>query len=149
MTYAVERCSTSSAGLLSEQPYAWPAVASDPLGVVLRNMVEAAEHYCIPVSRRQDAATRFRDLADRWQAEVAHHSSIDRIAMHPAYQQIIGMGAQALPFIFRELQHRPGHWFWALRAITGVDPVPPAHRGRIPKMAEAWLTWARQQGIRW
>lgn len=44
--------------------------------------------------------------------------------MHPAYQQIIGMGEKALPLILRDLRDRPtGHWFWALNAITGEEPT--------------------------
>jgi hypothetical protein len=37
---------------------------------------------------------------------------------HPAYQQIIGLGKEALPLLFGELRRAPDHWFWALRAIT-------------------------------
>ena len=54
---------------------------------------------------------------------TAMFSSITEIAMHPAYQQIIGMGSIAIPFIMRELENRPAHWFWALKSITGEDPV--------------------------
>ena len=64
--------------------------------------------------------------------------------MHPAYQQIIGMGEEALPLILEELSRRPGHWFWALKAITGEDPVPAEHAGEVPEMTRAWLEWGRQ-----
>jgi hypothetical protein len=70
---------------------------------------------------------------------------LTEIATHPAYQRIIGMGPEALPHIFRRLESGPDHWFWALRAITGVDPVPPEDRGRMVKMREAWLNWAKAQ----
>lgn len=59
------------------------------------------------------------------------------MAMHPAYQQIIGMGREAVPLILRDLQRRPDHWCWALAHITGEDPVPA-------EVAEAWLDWGRQ-----
>ncbi len=66
--------------------------------------------------------------------------------MLPAYQAIIGMGRTALPFIFEELHQRGGHWFWALRAITGENPVPPEHRGNVEAMTQDWLRWARDRG---
>jgi len=66
--------------------------------------------------------------------------------MHPAYQRIIGMGRSALPLIFDELSQRPGPWSWALRAITGEDPVPLEQAGSAKAAREAWLGWARRFG---
>lgn len=88
----------------------------------------------------------FHQLAEQWNAETAHLSSATQMAMHPAYQRIIGMGPAVLPFIFRELEKKPDHWYWALRAITGEDPVPPEYAGKIAKMAEVWLSYAREHG---
>lgn len=68
------------------------------------------------------------------------------IAMHPAYQQIIGMGPTAIPFILSEMKEKKGHWFWALKSITGDDPVAPLDRGNVKKMTAAWLSWGREQG---
>ncbi len=74
-------------------------------------------------------------------------SSTTGRAMHPAYQQIIGMGKEAIPLLLRGLdQQEPEHWFWALAAITGEDPVPPGDRGNVRRIADAWLRWGRQQG---
>ena len=94
-------------------------------------------------------ARRFRELADRWKAETRFTSSVVEMSVHPAYQEIIGMGPAALPLLLRELEREPGHWFWALKAITGADPVGPRQRGCLPEMAEAWRSWAREQGIGW
>jgi hypothetical protein len=77
-----------------------------------------------------------------WWAETAHLSSTTEICMHFAYQQIIGMGWPAVPFIIDELRKSPNLWFWALRAITGANPVPPAERGIVAAMATRWLAWA-------
>lgn len=82
-----------------------------------------------------------------WKAGTAPLSSATEMATHPAYQQIIGLGRDAVPLLLRELQREPDHWFWALKAITGVDPVEPRQRGQIGEMAEAWLRWAREQGL--
>ena len=98
-----------------------------------------------------DAAqiARFQALVSEWRRDVAWTSSSSEMAMHPAYQQIIGMGQVAVPLLLRELEQHPDHWFWALRAITGVDPVPPEHRGTLPEMAKTWLDWGRRQGYAW
>jgi hypothetical protein len=94
-----------------------------------------------------ELASRFRDLTKQWKAETEFLSSPDDIAMHPAYQQIIGLGSAAVPLILRELEREPGQWFWALRAITGEDPVPASDRGRVSAMAAAWVRWGRERGL--
>lgn len=66
---------------------------------------------------------------------------------HPAYQQIIGMGPLALPFIIDRLRTRGGHWYWALMCITGEDPVEPGHSGKVPIMQRAWFAWADDRAI--
>ena len=100
-----------------------------------------------PVAREPDH--RFAELASRWKADVAHLSSIEEMILHPAYQQIIGLGPAALPLILRELEGEPDFWFAALRALTGEDPVKPEQRGRIAEMTDAWLRWARENGLEW
>jgi hypothetical protein len=92
---------------------------------------------------------RFQRLMNEWRAARGVASTVAKIAIHPAYQQIIGMGEGALPLIFRELEREPDHWFWALQAITGEDPVPLADQGRPRDMARAWLQWASQRNIKW
>ena len=64
-----------------------------------------------------------------------------------AYQQIIGMGAEALPFIFRELQKEPDHWFWALHAITGENPVSKNAAGDLKAMTSTGLNGHGITGI--
>jgi hypothetical protein len=91
----------------------------------------------------------FLDLARIWKRERGPYSSSARLAEHPAYQQIIALGGEAILLLLRELEHEPDHWFRALYALTGANPVPPASQGNIKAMAEAWLRWGREQGYRW
>jgi hypothetical protein len=102
---------------------------------------ESASHIASP-----DLAAEFRRLAEEWKARSAHLSSVTEMALLPSYQRIIGLGRPAVPLILRELEAEPDYWFWALQAITGVDPVPEASRGRLEEMTEAWLNWGREQG---
>lgn len=104
-----------------------------------------------PVSQSPETVEQqFTALLSRWRTETAHLSSSTRIAGHPAYQAIIALGAEALPFLLRELERsHDGHLSRALTEITGARPVPPEDRGKIKKIAEAWLRWARESGLRW
>jgi len=124
-------------------------IESPTVSSLLDNLEEMERHYFKPISRqRGNKVFKFYQLAYRWRAEIGLSSSITQMAMHPAYQEIIGMGKEALPLILFELERNPDHWFWALTAITGEDPVKPEDRGRIKKMAEAWLNWGREHGYR-
>ena len=100
-----------------------------------------------PTSGTQaDLEATFQALTEQWHRETDHLSSQTQKAMHPAYQRIIGLGPAALPLIFRELESNSGHWSWALRAITGDDPTNPQDTGKIGRMREAWLSYARERG---
>lgn len=105
------------------------------------------EHFLELISRQwAHPVIKFLKLKDQWEAETSILSSDTEIAMHPAYQQIIGMGTNAIPLILSEMKKKPGHWFWALKSITGEDPVLPEQRGRVKEMTEAWLRWGREKG---
>lgn len=102
--------------------------------------------YFIPVSRESIPYIRFHRLKEKWEAETAFLSSVSDIVMHPAYQQIIGMGPVAIPLILREMSIKQGQWFWALKSITNEDPVKPGHRGIVAEMSKAWLKWGKERG---
>ena len=134
--------------LLSEEPYAGDF--GGDVELLQRQLEEVRRHYRFPVSRQPfDAAQRFNELCQTWREGTRGVSIVEKMVLHPAYQQIIGMGSPALPLILREMETKGGHWFWALRSITSADPVQPAQRGKVAEMRQAWLTWARGQGIAW
>jgi hypothetical protein len=92
-----------------------------------------------------DEERKFRRLADQWLRETEHVSSIKKACMHPAYQRIIGMGPAVVPYLLRELEQNPDHWFWALNAITEEDPARAEDSLDGAKMA--WLQWGREKGF--
>ena len=69
------------------------------------------------------------------------------MAMLWPYQRIIGLGSLAVPLLLAELRRETDHWFWALEAITGENPVPTEVAGNVHAAAEAWLQWGRQKGL--
>jgi hypothetical protein len=86
----------------------------------------------------------FQSLAQKWRRETTAFSSVTKKVLHPAYQRIIGMGSAALPLILRELSQTSGHWFWALNAISGEDPVRADDD--FDSAVSAWLEWGREKG---
>jgi hypothetical protein len=99
-------------------------------------------------AKKHDDPTRrgFLRLVAVWKTETRFLSNINEKCAHPAYQQIIGMGPEVIPFIFEELRRDPDDWFAALRALTGGNPVPPESRGKLKEMASAWLEWGERHG---
>src|SRR2546423_1452384 len=86
-----------------------------------------------------DLGGRFDALVARWKRERGPHSSSSRLTSHPAYQEIIDLGPAVVPLLLRELEREPDHWFRALHALTGANPVPESSRGKVHEMALAWL----------
>lgn len=97
---------------------------------------------------RESLEREFKSLAQRWRNETTHLSIASEKANNLAYQQIIGMGEEVLPLIFRELETTTSDWFWALRAIArDRAPVITAEdRGRVRRIAEIWMEWGKQNG---
>ncbi|MBI1830418.1 MAG: hypothetical protein HYR84_03095 [Planctomycetes bacterium] len=92
---------------------------------------------------------RFRRLAAEWRDAVAHLSSTTARNNHPAYREIISLGPEVVPLLLRDLEDNQTHWFCALREITGANPIPESAAGNVPKMAEAWLRWAKDNNYQW
>jgi hypothetical protein len=92
---------------------------------------------------------RFRRLAAAWHRDTDYLSSMDDADNHPAYQEITRLGSEVVPLLLRDLAENHTHWFGALEAITGARPAPPSAAGNVPRMVEAWLRWAKDNGYQW
>ena len=100
----------------------------------------------------QENWLRFLRLVTEWRDQRGAMSSISEAAMCPAYQSILGMGPIAVPFLLAQLRSEgngPDHWFWALKAISGADPVRDEDRGNLRRMAQAWLKWGQLMEYAW
>jgi hypothetical protein len=117
---------------------------------IIRQWQEAIEHYKLPATRQpQSLEQTFHELVTTWRQETRFTSSVTDMAMHRSYQRIIGLGPAVVPLLLRELGLGPDHWFWALYAITGVDPTTPEQKGNVQEMTRAWLDWGREAGYTW
>lgn len=90
---------------------------------------------------------RFQQLKNDWKTQSRYLSNTAQMAMLWPYQRIIGLGSLAVPLILAELRRETDHWFWALEAITGENPVPAEVAGNVQAAAEAWLRWGRDKGL--
>jgi hypothetical protein len=91
----------------------------------------------------------YREVA-KWKMETMHWSSISKMVSHHSYLRIIGLGREFKKgeierLILEELESEPDHWFDALEAITGQNPVRPDDD--FDAAVDAWLDWGRQEGI--
>lgn len=105
--------------------------------------------YKYPIKSHIEIEAEFNSLVEEWRDQTRMLSLVTQKSMNPAYQRIIGMGQPIVPLIFRDLEQKPDHWFWALRAITGDNPVKPEQRGRMKEMAQAWIQWGKEHGYEW
>jgi hypothetical protein len=89
----------------------------------------------------------FGDLVEEWRAATSFSSSASEIVAHPAYLRIIGLGKRVLPLVLKDLSRGADHWFVALAALTGADPVSPDDWGDLEQMRNTWLRWARARNL--
>ena len=98
---------------------------------------------------QETVAERFQRLATVWHEQTDYLSSMSEASSHPAYQEIIRLGPPVVPLLLRDLQDNHTHWFAALHAITGAQPIAKDLAANIPKMVEGWLRWAKKNGYQW
>lgn len=122
---------------MTTEPQAQPQSAADGSG-----QTKTSE----PNGTQLSLEETFNALAATWRAETGDYSSPVDKALNWNYQRIIGMGEPAVRYILEDLRAHGGHWYWALRAISGESPVPPEAAGRADRVREAWLQWGRERG---
>ena len=108
--------------------------------------------------RTQELEAAFYKLTKEWIKDTAFHTN-DYFALNQlACQQIVEMGEEVLPLVFRELENTrvAMHWPYVLRAITRTDPSPsPQQKAAgfvgidVRATHDAWLKWGREHGYHW
>src|SRR6185437_2459252 len=89
----------------------------------------------------------FKKHEKQWKKDTMHVSSPFEKYLHQSYARIIGLGWPVVRLILLSLKSQPADWFYALRAITGENPVPDSAAGDVRKMSEIWVKWGAQKGI--
>jgi len=89
---------------------------------------------------------KFNELKRKWKEATLFSSNTHEIILNSYYQMIIGIGPKAIPIILEDMRKEPNPWFWALKAISGDDPIPEEDRGNLKKMTAHWLNWGYEKG---
>lgn len=118
---------------------AWPQLPSRDI-----QLYPLPTTYFVESDAEPGLAERFEALADEWEADTAFTSALSEMVLHQNYQDIIGMGLPALPYVFERLRKSPARWFWALRAIVGHDVA--ASSTTAAEAVERWLDWGHANG---
>jgi hypothetical protein len=129
---------TTSSGAVDAQSGFFPSIEE-----------QYQQQFEMPFESVVDESAVFKALAEKWRRERGSTSSMTEMVVCPAYQNIIGMGPKAIRFIISELRaegDNPDHWFWALQALTRMNPVSEENEGNLNEMAKAWLSWAALEG---
>lgn len=114
----------------------------DPAWGSLHSRREALKPDFLLFSRNR---SDFDTLVAQWREDATYESMTYRVAMGPAYQEMIGMGRTALPLILARLTtDQSPHWLWALRAISREDPAEATTD--VGSAVKAWLEWGQSKG---
>lgn len=89
-------------------------------------------------------AAKFAKLAKEWHEETRYSSSAIGMVLHPAYQEIMQMREEALPYILKDLEEHGGHWFFALQTITRTVLGEPSDS--FETIRQLWLNWGHTTG---
>lgn len=139
-------------------PYGHSTMATVPVGALVggsaeasigsrRVFVEPRQHVVGQSQIKSLIPAEFRKHETKWTRDTRYSSSLSDKYLHPSYARIIGMGPSVVPLILQRLKQQPNDWFYALRAITGANPVRPGDAGDMQKMAQIWLAWGKKRGL--
>ena len=131
--------------LNSRRRYTMTLEFFSPLIDLARTALEGRKNSVV-LEREEQAERKFAALSRDWKEKSVLMSSVADMVSLTSYQEIIAMKGRAIPLLLRELRDDPNHWFAALVAITGENPVASADRGNLDKMVDTWLRWGRDRG---
>lgn len=121
---------------------ALPPSSPKPVGQALGGNSGSSQAYDVGTLAKslEDAERqRFNQLVNDWIVETRVQSSTGVIIARPEFNELRAMGKPAVKFALERM--RQGeirlHWFLLLKAVSGLDPVPPSSRGVIAEMADA------------
>lgn len=96
------------------------------------------------LASEEEISKKFEDLKREWLADTSMLSSPRLKYDNENYKEIIKLDSFVLPSIIEDLRENNNDWLFALRTITGIDPVPKEHQGDFELMKEDWLSWAEK-----
>jgi hypothetical protein len=91
---------------------------------------------------------KFMSIAKMWKRETMMSSLVAEKITNLNYQTIIGLGMtykeKILYLILKDLEQEQEYWHYALKSITGENPVPKGMVNNLDVVRQSWLQWARE-----
>lgn len=94
------------------------------------------------VADKAELKNIFNGLAKKWKEETRGYSLTSQKYSHPAYQSILVLGPEVIPFIIRDLQENGGRWFEALKALARRDDITKPS-DTYEDAVKAWVKWGQ------
>jgi hypothetical protein len=93
-------------------------------------------------SYKEDDYDKFNKLLIQWRLETYFTSLVKEKIENPSVQKLLSFGPQAIPWILKEIRHRPDFLVMALGFLAKENPVQPSSRGKIEEIVNDWIVWA-------
>lgn len=84
---------------------------------------------------------RFNYLFNKWKEDTKYISDYNKIINDPSYLEILGLGKDILPFIFKSFKDNTGFWLHALEHITNKKKYIKKKNPTRKDFRDFWLTW--------
>lgn len=84
---------------------------------------------------------RFNYLFNKWKEDTKFISDYNKIINDPSYLEILGLGKDILPFIFKSFKDNTGFWLHALEHITNKKKYIKKKNPTRKDFRDFWLTW--------
>lgn len=88
---------------------------------------------------------QFEGLADRWEKETAHLSSISRRRNHVYFSRLTKIGPRAIPWALERIRTSNPFWFLVLKEIVPSGPTERCN-GDAEAVRAKWLAWGKMHG---
>ena len=83
----------------------------------------------------------FTSLKDKWINETLIVSDPTELYSNENYQKIISLGDDIIPLLIKDMYNFKGDWSYALKKITGDNPVKKESKGKIDEIKKDWIDW--------
>jgi|SRR5208282_320171 len=118
--------------------FVFPQIDSKPIDVADEPETKSAD--------KAELETIFNGLVKKWKEETGGYSLTSQKYAHPAYQSILVLGSEVVPFILRDLQTNGGRWFEALKALTKRDDITKPSDS-YEDAVKAWIAWGKDNKL--
>jgi hypothetical protein len=85
---------------------------------------------------------KFEALSKSWNEYNFGRSIIDYHDL--AFEQIVGMGAEVVPYLLERVAAGESEWIYALKCIVGKDQESPDMIGDEERVVGAWIEWGKK-----